>query len=57
MKITLILDCELSGIWLPEYEDEMIDKLRIPGVLSFGGDDNDSDCDVIVENIEWGVEV
>jgi hypothetical protein len=45
---------------LPEYEDAVPDELNLPGVLIFGDVDSDDEnafCEVLVNTIEWKVEV
>lgn len=60
MKISITIDAELIGTWLPEYENVVIDKLNLPGMLFFGDSDSDDEaasCDVLFNTIEWKVEL
>ena len=41
MKIIITIEAEPIGKWLPTYEDEVIDKLDMPGMLFFGDSDSD----------------
>ncbi len=59
MRIIITIDAERIGPRLPEYEDQVIDKLELPGMLFFGdsdGDDEDASCGVLVNTVEWKVE-
>lgn len=50
MKIIIEIECTLAGGWQEKYEGELIELVRLPGVIILGGEDG---CDVILDAVTW----